>query len=110
MPNLDVGRLRTAIPDLGSLPEGALIQVVRDSLYAPYIARQREDIARVQRDEQILLPPTLRYGEISGLSSEVREKLQRIQPATLGHAARIEGMTPAALTLLLLKARQAASQ
>ncbi len=78
-----------------------------ESRYAPYILRQAEDVAALRRDEGVRLPPDLRYDTLPGLSSELRGKLAAIQPASIGQASRIEGMTPAALTLLLFKARQA---
>ena len=70
--------------------------------YAGYIERQREDIERQRRYEQLALPPDLDYAQVQGLSREVREKLSRHRPHTLGQAGRIPGMTPAAVSLLLI--------
>ena len=70
--------------------------------YAGYIERQREEIERQRRHEQLILPANLDYTEVHGLSREVREKLSRHQPQTLGQASRIPGMTPAAVSLLLI--------
>jgi tRNA uridine 5-carboxymethylaminomethyl modification enzyme len=70
--------------------------------YAGYIARQEEEISRMQRFEEMLLPETLDYSLINGLSNEVREKLHRTRPTTLGQAGRIPGVTPAAVSLLLI--------
>ncbi len=75
-------------------------QVEIQAKYAGYIARQQEDIRRAQQAEGTTLPPDLAYHQISGLSAEVREKLSQQQPATLGQAGRIPGVTPAALSLL----------
>ena len=72
----------------------------------PYLARQAQDVARLRRDEAVALPATLDYARLSGLSNELRQKLATVRPESLGQAARIEGMTPAALTLILARARQ----
>ena len=77
-------------------------QVEIQAKYAGYIERQREDIERQRRHEQLTLPPDLDYAEVHGLSREVREKLSRQRPHTLGQASRIPGVTPAAVSLLLI--------
>lgn len=77
-------------------------QVEIQAKYAGYIERQREEIERQRRHEQLTLPVDLDYAEVHGLSREVREKLSRHQPQTLGQASRIPGMTPAAISLLLV--------
>lgn len=70
--------------------------------YAGYIDRQDDEIARTQRHEQLTLPPDFAYDAINGLSNEVREKLARVRPPTLGAAGRVPGVTPAAISLLLV--------
>ncbi len=70
--------------------------------YAGYIARQEEDIVRQQRYEETLLPESVNYEEVKGLSNEVREKLMTLKPANIGVATRIPGVTPAAISLLLI--------
>ena len=77
-------------------------QVEIQAKYAGYIERQREEIERQRRYEQLTLPLDLDYAEVHGLSREVREKLIRHRPHTLGQAGRIPGMTPAAVSLLLI--------
>ena len=77
-------------------------QVEIQAKYAGFIERQREEIERQRRQEHLSLPPTLDYAEVRGLSREVREKLERHRPHTLGQASRIPGMTPAATSLLLV--------
>ena len=72
-----------------------------DARYAGYLERQDADIIAFRRDEGRALPAGLDYGAVIGLSNEVRQKLEAIRPATLGQAARIEGVTAAALTLIL---------
>ena len=70
--------------------------------YAGYIERQKEEIAKTQRHEETLLPPTFDYSQISGLSNEVVAKLTESRPETIGKASRISGITPAAISLLLV--------
>ena len=70
--------------------------------YAGYISRQQQEIAKTQRNENMLLPPDFDYSVISGLSNEVIAKLQDARPETLGKASRISGITPAAISLLLV--------
>ncbi len=92
---------------LGLIPtdgygEAEMEQVEIQAKYAGYIERQQAEIRRTQRYEDLPLPPALDYRRVSGLSREVQEKLSRHRPATLGQAARIPGVTPAAVSLLLV--------
>ena len=86
-------------------------QLEIDARYAGYLDRQARDIAAFRRDEALLLPAALDYAAVGGLSAEIRGKLAAARPATLGAAARISGVTPAALVALLqyVKRRPAAS-
>lgn len=77
-------------------------QVEIQAKYAGYLIRQREEIARQQRYEETVIPDTLDYRHINGLSNEVLQKLIEIKPATLAQAARIPGVTPAAISVLLV--------
>jgi tRNA uridine 5-carboxymethylaminomethyl modification enzyme len=77
-------------------------QVEIQAKYAGYIDRQKDEIARARRSEAASIPADLDYASVKGLSSEVREKLARSCPETLGQAGRIPGVTPAALSLLLI--------
>ena len=77
-------------------------QVEIQAKYSGYIARQEQEIARSRRSEQAPLPDDLDYGLVEGLSNEVREKLEQVRPDTVGQAARIAGVTPAAVSLLLI--------
>jgi tRNA uridine 5-carboxymethylaminomethyl modification enzyme len=97
-------------PELAAVPSAVLDQLEADSLYSGYLDRQTADIAAFRRDESLALPNDLNYGEVPGLSTEAAQKLARIRPATLGQASRIEGITPAALTALLLKVKTRARQ
>jgi tRNA uridine 5-carboxymethylaminomethyl modification enzyme len=95
-------------PELGDLPPAVAEQIGIDSVYHGYIDRQQSDILAFQRDEGVRIPAGFDYAGVGGLSNEVREKLIAAKPATLGQAARIEGVTPGALTALLafLKRRE----
>jgi tRNA uridine 5-carboxymethylaminomethyl modification enzyme len=88
-------------PELGSLQSEIVEQLEIDAQYAGYLDRQDADIVAFRRDEARTLPAGLDYGAVIGLSNEVRQKLETIRPATLGQASRIEGVTAAALTLVL---------
>jgi tRNA uridine 5-carboxymethylaminomethyl modification enzyme len=88
-------------PELGSIEPTIVEQLEIDAQYAGYLDRQDADIIAFRRDEGRALPADLDYGAVIGLSNEVRQKLERIRPATLGQAARIEGVTAAAVTLVL---------
>jgi tRNA uridine 5-carboxymethylaminomethyl modification enzyme len=70
--------------------------------YAGYIDRQQDDIERLRRQENTALPEQLDYANIDGLSNEIRQKLSQARPATLAAASRIQGVTPAAVSLLLI--------
>ena len=85
-----------------------LEQVMVETKYAGYISRQDDEISKIRRHEGMQLPKTLDYSEIDGLSNELRSKLASNQPSTLARAARIPGMTPAALSVLLVHAKKAA--
>ena len=81
-------------------------QIERDALYANYIRRQHQDVEAMRRDEGQRLPADFPYETIDGLSNELKGKLIAVRPESLGQAARIDGMTPAALTLILARLRQ----
>jgi tRNA uridine 5-carboxymethylaminomethyl modification enzyme len=78
-----------------------------EAAYAGYLDRQEADILAFRRDEDLRLPADLDYRSIGGLSNEVRDKLSTARPATIGQAARIEGLTPGAITVLLGFVRKA---
>jgi tRNA uridine 5-carboxymethylaminomethyl modification enzyme len=95
-------------PELQGLGDAILEQLEADALYAGYLDRQTSDIAAFRRDEALSLSDDLDYAAVHGLSAEVMQKLSRARPATLGQAARIDGVTPAALTALLGHIKSAA--
>jgi tRNA uridine 5-carboxymethylaminomethyl modification enzyme len=88
-------------PQMENISPSIAEQIEIDALYAGYIQRQEADILAFRRDEAVRLPHDLDYSQVGGLSNEAREKLVEARPDTLGQAARIEGMTPGALTAVL---------
>ena len=104
--DLSLEAVVAAFPVLAVEDQAILQQIERDARYAPYLERQAQDVARLRRDEAVAIPGWLDYRAIPGLSHELRDKLEATRPESLAQAARIEGMTPAALTLLLLRVRQ----
>ena len=102
-PEFDYARL-TAVPGFGPAVDDPAVaeQVQIEVKYAGYLDRQREDIARARRNEETGIPSGFDYAAVPGLSAEVRQKLSQVQPQTVGQAQRIPGMTPAAVSLLLV--------
>ena len=105
-PGLDMARLRQIWPELSAIPEDIVEQLEIDARYAGYIERQEADIRAFRRDEALRLPRDLNYDGIGSLSTEIRGKLRAAQPETLGAAARVSGVTPAALVALLRHVRR----
>jgi tRNA uridine 5-carboxymethylaminomethyl modification enzyme len=105
-PEIGWERLAGIWPDLAEVPPRIAERLRTDATYAVYLDRQQADIAAFRRDEAVRLPASLDYAAIAGLSNEIRVKLDGVRPTTLGQAARIEGVTPAALTLLAAHARR----
>jgi tRNA uridine 5-carboxymethylaminomethyl modification enzyme len=99
-------RLSKIWPEIKGIASRLRLQVEADAKYAVYVARQQGDIEALRRDEALLIPEALDYRAVGSLSNELRDKLERVRPETLGHAARIPGMTPAALTALLAHVRK----
>jgi tRNA uridine 5-carboxymethylaminomethyl modification enzyme len=109
LPDVTWERLATIWPDMAAVAPAIAQQVSIDAAYAVYLGRQDQDIAAFRRDEQLDIPDGLDYFAVAGLSTEVREKLTRARPATLGAASRVQGITPAALTALLAHVRKRAA-
>ncbi len=101
LPDVDLQKLSGIWPEISEMPPAVAEQLAFDALYAGYLHRQEADIVAFKKDESLRIPADLDYAAISGLSNEVRQKLIDARPATLGQAGRIEGVTPAALALLL---------
>ena len=108
-PGVDLGRLAAIWPDLAGLQPEIAEQIEIDARYAGYLERQERDIAAFRRDEALLLPADLDYTTVGSLSREICDKLAIARPATLGAAARISGVTPAALVALLKHVRRRAA-
>jgi tRNA uridine 5-carboxymethylaminomethyl modification enzyme len=106
LPDVTFDLLVRLAPELESVAPEVRGQVATDAMYAHYIDRQTQDIAVLRRDEAQAIPPDFDYA-MSGLSNELRAKLERVRPATLAQAGRVEGMTPAALTLILARVKAA---
>ncbi|WP_305910304.1 tRNA uridine-5-carboxymethylaminomethyl(34) synthesis enzyme MnmG [Methylomarinum sp. Ch1-1] len=100
-PEVDVGRL-LGFAEAGDVPEQVAEQVAIQAKYAGYIDRQQTEINRTRRYDHLPLPDDVDYRNVSGLSNEVSEKLRQQRPETLGQASRIPGVTPAAISLLLV--------
>ncbi len=105
-PEMSLNKLADLWPGLRQFSPHAIEQVELDGRYAGYVARQQSDIDAYRKDESLQLPSDLDYTRVGGLSTELRQKLQAAQPASLGAAGRIQGMTPAALMALLRYARR----
>lgn len=98
-------QLVSLAPEFSDANQPALKQVKRDALYSHYIARQMQDISTLKKEDALELGADIDYAAIQGLSNELRLKLQKVRPESIGQAARIEGMTPAALMLLISSIR-----
>ena len=92
---------------LSEIDQNTRDQLSKDALYANYIERQQRDVDAMKRDENLLISQDFDYQPLDGLSNELKAKLQAARPQNLAQAARVDGMTPAAITLLLAKMRQA---
>ncbi|MBI1404843.1 MAG: tRNA uridine-5-carboxymethylaminomethyl(34) synthesis enzyme MnmG [Caulobacter sp.] len=106
-PDVTLDRLIAIWPEIAAWSPAVREQIEIDAAYSGYLDRQQADVDAFRRDENLRLPADLDYAAIGGLSNEVREKLARVRPLTLGQAARIEGVTPGAITALLAHVRRA---
>lgn len=106
-PDVTLDQFVSAVPVIADWTDDVREQVQIDAAYANYLDRQSQDADALKAEEGLMLPTDLDYGAVGGLSNEVKEKLARIQPRTLGQAGRIEGMTPGALTALLAYVKRA---
>jgi len=102
-PEQDFIGLTAIWPELGAMPAAVQNALEIEASYAVYLNRQAADIAEVQRDEGRAIPLEFDYDSLSGLSNELKSKLSASRPATIAQASRIDGMTPAALSLLLVR-------
>lgn len=100
--------IQLACPEAEPLDSVVAEQLEIQAKYEGYISRQQEEIERQRRNEMLKLPESLDYSQVSGLSNEVRQKLQSQKPVTVGQASRISGVTPAAISLLLIHLKKRA--
>jgi tRNA uridine 5-carboxymethylaminomethyl modification enzyme len=105
-PDIDAPALARIWPDVAALPYDIVEQLAVDAQYAVYLDRQRADVEAVRRDEMREIPDWLDYSALPGLSGELRHKLTENRPQTIAQARAIEGVTPAAVTLLLAVIRR----
>lgn len=104
--DVSLGLLQSACSELVGIDAETGAQVEKEALYANYIDRQQRDVESLRRDEDHRIPSDFDYDTLSSLSNELKAKLRATAPASLAQAGRIDGMTPAALTLLLAKLKQ----
>ncbi|WP_205649793.1 tRNA uridine-5-carboxymethylaminomethyl(34) synthesis enzyme MnmG [Afifella aestuarii] len=107
-PEIEWSAVAAIWPELGEADSATQKHLTTDARYAVYLERQEEDVAALRRDEAIGIPSDFSYADLSGLSNEVRERLELVRPASLAQAGRVEGVTPAALTLILAHLKRAA--
>jgi len=105
-PGIDLARLCAIWPELAEIPGDIAEQIEIDGRYAGYLERQEQEIKAFRRDESLALPHDLDYAAVGSLSAEIRLKLSASRPETLGQAARVSGVTPAALVALLRHIRR----
>lgn len=108
-PGVTMATLGGLASELAGVDPAILAELAEDAHYAPYIARQESELRALAANEAILLDPALDYAAIGGLSREMVERLSLARPETLGQAARIDGVTPAALTAILVHSRRQAA-
>lgn len=106
LPGVTLNRLSSIWPELGRLPGAIQERIQTDARYAVYLDRQEANVLAFKRDEAVSIPPSLDFASIPGLSNESRQKLERFRPTTLAQASRIDGITPAALMLILAHIRK----
>jgi tRNA uridine 5-carboxymethylaminomethyl modification enzyme len=103
---IDLGSVVGMLPDVSPLPDDVLAELSEDAEYAPYVARQEQELRELRASETLTLPDAFSYAEVPGLSREMVERLSAARPASLGAAGRIPGMTPAGLAALMVHARR----
>jgi tRNA uridine 5-carboxymethylaminomethyl modification enzyme len=105
-PDVERSMIAKLVPEFAQFSVEIQNQVATDALYAQYLTRQNSEADALRREEQTVIPEALDYSALSGLSHELGAKLQKLRPSNLAQASRIEGMTPAALTLILSQIRK----
>jgi len=108
-PGMTIDRLSAIAPELGDIDGAIRAEIAEDAHYAPYVARHDAELKALAANEAIILDPALDYAAIGGLSREMVERLSKARPETLGQASRVDGVTPAALTAILVHSRRRAA-
>ena len=108
-PEIELSRIADIWPEIREIDRKIADQLSINARYAVYVKRQQLDIASFRKDETIVIPADFVFAALPGLSTELRQKLERHRPTSLGHAARLDGMTPAALMLLLAHLKKGAA-
>jgi tRNA uridine 5-carboxymethylaminomethyl modification enzyme len=103
---IELSSVAGMLPDVSPLPDDVLAELSEDAEYAPYVARQEQELRELRASETLALPDAFSYAEVPGLSREMVERLSAARPASLGAAGRIPGMTPAGLAALMVHARR----
>lgn len=106
-PQFDFSDLSALVPEWSEIGVESQKQLKREALYEHYIARQKRDVEILKKDEQVKIPSDFDYASLQGLSNELRSKLSSARPSSIAQAGRVDGMTPAALSLIFAKLRQA---
>lgn len=105
-PEVSPEMIEQLVPEFAAMPRAIRQQTAADALYAQYVDRQQQDADDLKRDEALQIPAGFDYAALAGLSHELKLKLARVQPGSIAQASRIEGITPAALTLILARLRR----
>jgi tRNA uridine 5-carboxymethylaminomethyl modification enzyme len=108
-PDFSLGDLITIWPELSTIGDKVGEALEIEASYAVYMQRQKADVAHIKRDEDRLIPADFDFGSLAGLSNELKQKLVKVKPYDVAQASRIDGMTPAAISLLLVHLRRAAA-
>ena len=108
-PDFSLGDLMTIWPELSTIGDKVGEALEIEASYAVYMQRQKADVAHIKRDEDRLIPADFDFGSLAGLSNELKQKLGTVKPYDVAQASRIDGMTPAAISLLLVHLRRAAA-
>lgn len=105
-PDVNEERLAVVWPELSKFSARAIEAVKTEARYAVYLDRQASDVVELRREEERAIPPSMDFSDVPGLSKELQQKLTARRPGSVGEAKRIDGMTPAALAILLMRIRQ----
>lgn len=105
-PDIDLDRIKRIWPELGKIDKRIADSLEIEAQYAVYLERQRADVAAMEREESLLIPQSIDFSSTSGLSNELKQKLKQRQPRSIAEAQRIDGMTPAALALIITQIRR----